>query len=122
MIRFAISPGEDKLLEIASTGKSLPGEYQGFPAYPTAFVLGSNIELNFIGDCTSMQSSLQSSSFDANASVKYGPVNVSASHKSSKTHSKTRMESTATGMKISIQAPQIISWVQTLTPALPHIR
>ncbi|KAK8113507.1 hypothetical protein PG984_014033 [Apiospora sp. TS-2023a] len=31
----------------------------------------------------------------------------------------TKMESTATGCKISIQAPQIVAWVETLMPQLP---
>jgi len=93
--------------------------YQLFSSYPTAFIVAANVELTFSGDTTHLKSSLESSSTEANISVGYGPFSLSASHKQSKNKSKTRMESTATGMKISLQAPQIIGWVQTLLPELP---
>jgi len=97
-----------------------PAEYQQFPAYPTAFVVAANVELNFNGDCSELSSAIKSTTTEANGSVGWGPFAVSGSHKQSKTQSSTRSESTATGMRISLQAPQIIAWAQTLLPRLPR--
>ncbi|KAF3901320.1 hypothetical protein ABW20_dc0101226 [Dactylellina cionopaga] len=117
---FPLSPGEGQLLEYAQRNEVPKADYQQFSSYPTAFVIASNVELGFSGDTSSLESSLEASSSDANASVGVGPFSCSASHKSSKSKSKTRTETTATGMKISLQAPQIIAWVQTLLPKLPR--
>ena len=95
-------------------------DYQQFSSFPTAFVIAADVELSFNGDTSSLQSSLESSSTEANVSVGWGPFAVSASHKQSQTKAATRTETTATGMKISLQAPQIIGWVQTLLPKLPR--
>ena len=53
----------------------------------------------FSGDTTSLESAVEASSTEANLSVGYGPFAVSGSHKQSKSSSKTKMESTATGCK-----------------------
>lgn len=81
-------------------------------------------------------------STDSNANVSYGPF-VSARYANEliirmeysvtnifpqySTHVKTgnkstshRMEVTATGMKISFRAPQIIGWVSEILPELPR--
>ena len=118
-LSFPLSPGEKALQETVAANAALDSRFQGFPAYPTAFVVAANVELSFNGDTASLASSLEASSTEANASVGWGPFAVSAAHKQSQNKSKTRTETTATGMKISIQAPQIISWVQTLLPKLP---
>ena len=95
-------------------------DYQQFSSYPTAFVVAASVELSFSGDTSNLEGALQASSTEANVSVGWGPFGVSASHKQSSSKNKTRTESTATGMKISLQAPQIIAWVQTLLPKLPR--
>ena len=118
-LSFPLSPGEKALQETVAASTALDSRFQGFPAYPTAFVVAANVELSFNGDTASLASSLEASSTEANASIGYGPFAVSAGHKQSQNKSKTRTETTATGMKISLQAPQIISWVQTLLPKLP---
>ncbi|KAF5716168.1 hypothetical protein FMUND_6511 [Fusarium mundagurra] len=116
---FKISPGEDVLRDAFNNGKNLTGEYQQFSSYPTAFVIAADIELSFSGDTTKLESAVSASSTQANVSVGWGPFAVSGSHSSSKSKSKTKMESTATGCRISVEAPQIVGWVQTLLPMLP---
>ncbi|VTT61516.1 unnamed protein product [Fusarium fujikuroi] len=116
---FKISPGEDVLRDAFDNGKNLTGEYQQFSSYPTAFVIAADIELSFSGDTTKLESAVSASSTQANVSVGWGPFAVSGSHSSSKSKSKTKMESTATGCRISVEAPQIVGWVQTLLPMLP---
>lgn len=116
---FALSPGPEEIHNLVAQNKPLSPEYTEFCSYPTAFVVASNVELEFSGDTLSLESALESSSTEANVEVGYGPFSLSASHKSAKTKSKTRAESTATGMRISLQAPQIISWVSELLPKLP---
>ncbi|MCJ1379933.1 hypothetical protein MMC17_003036 [Xylographa soralifera] len=117
---FPLSPGETELLKMVNGKNPVHADFQQFSSYPTAFVIAANVEIGFSGDTSSLQSTLESSSTEANVSVGWGPFAVSGSHKQSKTKSMTRMESTATGMKISLQAPQIIGWVQTLLPKLPR--
>ncbi|KAL6699848.1 hypothetical protein J3F84DRAFT_345153 [Trichoderma pleuroticola] len=51
---------------------------------------------------------VSASSTSANLSVGYGPFALSASHSSFKSKSRTKMDSTATGCKISVQVPQIV--------------
>ena len=99
--------------------RTLDADYQQFSLYLTAFVIAANVELSFSGNTSTLESALEASSTQANMSVGWGPFGISASHKQASSKSKTRMESTAAGMKISLQAPQIIAWVQTLLPQLP---
>ncbi|KAI9769288.1 MAG: hypothetical protein M1839_003765 [Geoglossum umbratile] len=117
---FPLSPGEVSLQKAAAENKPPEAEYQLFSSFPTAFVVATDVELNFTGDTVDLQGAIESSSTEANVSVGYGPFSLAASHKQSKTKSKTSMENTATGMRISLQAPQIIGWVQNLLPALPR--
>ncbi|KAM0283934.1 hypothetical protein ACHAO9_009460 [Fusarium lateritium] len=116
---FKISPGEDVFKDAFNNGKNLKGEYQQFSSYPTAFIIAADIELSFSGDTTKLESAVSASSTQANVSVGWGPFAVSGSHSSSKSKSRTKMESTATGCRISVEAPQIVGWVQTLLPMLP---
>lgn len=116
---FKISPGPQALQKAAITNTPVATDYTLFSSYPNAFVIACNVELEFSGDTSSLQSSMEASSTEGNASIGIGPFSISAAHKNSKTSSKTKAESTATGMRISMQAPQIIAWVQELLPALP---
>ncbi|KAL7946421.1 hypothetical protein V8C42DRAFT_357282 [Trichoderma barbatum] len=116
---FKISPGEDALRKAFDDEQTLDGDYQQFSSFPTAFVVAADVELSFSGDTTKLESAVSASSTSANLSVGYGPFSVAGSHSSSKSKSRTKMESTATGCKISVQAPQIVGWVQTLLPQLP---
>ncbi|KAK3365596.1 hypothetical protein B0T24DRAFT_710717 [Lasiosphaeria ovina] len=116
---FKISPGEEALKKAFENEESLIGAYQQFSSYPSAFVVAADIELSFSGDTTKLESAVSASSTSANLSVGYGPFAISGSHSSSKSKSRTKMESTATGCRISVEAPQIVGWVQTLLPELP---
>ncbi|KAK0706084.1 hypothetical protein B0T26DRAFT_755616 [Lasiosphaeria miniovina] len=120
--RFDISPGEARLKQMYENEEVPAGYYQQFSSYPTAFVVAADVELSFSGDTSALESAVSASSTSANVSVGYGPFAVSASRSQSKSNSKTKMQSTATGCKISIQAPQIVGWVQTLLPQLPRPR
>lgn len=44
----------------------------------------------------------------------------SANLKTASASTNQRMETTATGMKLSFQAPQIIGWVSEILPELPR--
>ena len=113
---FPLSSGPEKLHEYVRNNKPVNAKYPEFCSYPTALVIACNVELEFSGNTTSLESALESSSTEANLSVGYGPFSVSGSHKQSKSKSNTKAESTATGMRISLQAPQVIAWVQELLP------
>ncbi|KAL6798483.1 hypothetical protein J3E68DRAFT_449402 [Trichoderma sp. SZMC 28012] len=119
---FEISPGEAVLKAAFEGEKNLEGKYQQFSSYPTAFVVAADVELSFSGDTTKLESAVSASSTSANLSVGYGPFALSGSHSSSKSKSRTKMDSTATGCKISVQAPQIVGWIQTLLPELPKAK
>ncbi|PNP76706.1 hypothetical protein FNYG_10125 [Fusarium nygamai] len=94
--------------------------YPYFPSYPTAFIVASNVELEFRGDTTSLEEAVESSHTDAQVKVGYGPFSLSASHSQDKSSAKTKMETTATGTRITLEAPAIIGWVSQLVPQLPR--
>lgn len=94
--------------------------YPYFPSYPTSFIVASGIELEFRGDTTHLESAVESSHFDAQVKVGYGPFSLSASHSQDKSSAKTKMETTATGTRITLEAPAIIGWVSQLVPQLPR--
>lgn len=119
----ALSPGPANLHDyIDKKDRNTLEKYSYFPSYPTAFIIASNIELEFRGDTTHMEEAMESSHFDANVKVGYGPFSLSASHSQDKTSAKTKMETTATGTRITLVAPAIIGWVSTLLPKLPRTR
>ena len=115
----ALSPGALSLHKFIDQkdNKSL-AQYPYFPSYPTAFIVASNIELEFSGDTSNLESAVESSHTDAQVKVGWGPFSLSASHSQDKTSSKTKMETTATGTRITLEAPAIIGWVSQLLPQL----
>ncbi|KAI8716368.1 hypothetical protein NCS52_00930200 [Fusarium sp. LHS14.1] len=117
----ALSPGPHDLHTYINN-KDTKGleKYSYFPSYPTAFIVASNVELEFRGDTTNLEEAIESSSFDANLKVGYGPFSLGASHKQDSSSAKTKMETTATGTRISLEAPAIIGWVSTMLPPLPR--
>ncbi|EXL65667.1 hypothetical protein FOPG_18115 [Fusarium oxysporum f. sp. conglutinans race 2 54008] len=117
----ALSPGPSELHRFINNKEQKPLEkFSYFPSYPTSFVIASNVELEFRGDTTHLEQAVESSHFDANLKVGYGPFSLSASHSQDKSSSKTKMETTATGTRIKIEAPSIIGWVTTMLPKLPR--
>ncbi|KAJ4258562.1 hypothetical protein NW757_003130 [Fusarium falciforme] len=117
----ALSPGPHDLHTYINNKDSKSLErYSYFPSYPTAFIVASNVELEFRGDTTNLEEAIDSSSFDANLKVGYGPFSLGASHKQDSASAKTKMETTATGTRISLEAPAIIGWVSTMLPPLPR--
>ena len=118
-----LSPGWNELkVAIENRDTTTLSKFAHFPSYPTAFVVASNIELEFHGTTTALEEAIEASSLDANLKVSYGPFSLGASHKQDRKSAKTKMESTATGTRISLEAPAIIGWVSTLLPELPRPR
>ncbi|KAK4228622.1 hypothetical protein QBC38DRAFT_523461 [Podospora fimiseda] len=116
-----LSPGWSalkKFIDAKSTDELV--KYAYFPSYPTAFIIASNVEMEFRGDTTHLEEAIESSSFNANLKVSYGPFKLSSSHKQDKSSAKAKMETTATGTRISLEAPCIIGWVTTMLPQLPR--
>lgn len=117
----ALSPGPSKLRDyIEKKDTKTLEQYGYFPSYPTAFIVAANIELEFRGDTTNLEDAMESSHFDANVKVGYGPFSLSASHSQDKSSAKTKMETTATGTRITLEAPAIVGWVHTMLPQLPR--
>ncbi|KAF3911056.1 hypothetical protein AA313_de0204049 [Arthrobotrys entomopaga] len=107
----AISPGALDLHKLIDqkNDKAL-AKYPYFPSYPTSFIVASNVELEFRGDTTALEEAVESSHTDAQVKVGYGPFSLSASHSQDKSSAKTKMETTATGTRITLEAPAIIGW------------
>ncbi|KAK6352526.1 hypothetical protein TWF730_009350 [Orbilia blumenaviensis] len=117
----AISPGALDLHKlIDQKNDSALAKYPHFPSYPTAFIVASNVELEFRGDTAALEEAVESSHTDAQVKVGYGPFSLSASHSQDKSSAKTKMETTATGTRITLEAPSIIGWVSQLVPQLPR--
>ncbi|SCO92498.1 uncharacterized protein FRV6_16626 [Fusarium oxysporum] len=94
--------------------------YPYFPSYPTAFIVASNVELEFRGDTSALEEAVESSHTDAQVKIGYGPFSLSGSHSQDKSSAKTKMETTATGTRITLEAPSIIGWISQLVPQLPR--
>ncbi|PON24680.1 hypothetical protein TGAM01_v206610 [Trichoderma gamsii] len=117
---FTISPGHEVLREAVEQDLPVEMSHAQFCSYPSAFIVASNVELEFHGNTAWLESSLEASAAEARASIGWGPfVLGSSSFKSSKSGSKSRIQSTETGVQVSLQTPQIIAWTQELLPALP---
>jgi hypothetical protein len=97
-------------------------KYPYFPSYPTAFIVAANVQLEFRGDTTALEEAVEASHTDAQAKVGWGPFSLSASHSQDKSSAKTKMETTATGTRITLEAPAIIGWVSQLVPQLPRTK
>lgn len=106
---FLISPGSERLYETVSGIRAMDAEYAEFCSSRSAFVIATNVQLEFSGYTTHMENVFSSSSTEANVPVGYGPFSLSASHEQSKSKSKTRYGSTAAGMRISLQTLQLIA-------------
>ncbi|RAL15379.1 uncharacterized protein BO97DRAFT_210257 [Aspergillus homomorphus CBS 101889] len=111
-----LSPGPEKLHQYVQENKTIPAQYAKFPSYNTAFVVACNIELEFSGDTSALESLLDSSDIELSPSLSYGPFVIPRSSK----RSKVSTESTTTGLRVSLQRPQIVGWVQELLPELPN--
>ncbi|KAF2793192.1 hypothetical protein K505DRAFT_244956 [Melanomma pulvis-pyrius CBS 109.77] len=117
----ALSPGALSLHKyIDQKNSEALSKYPYFPSYPTAFIVASNVELEFRGDTTALEEAVESSHTDAQTKVGWGPFSLSASHSQDKSSAKTKMETTATGTRITLEAPAIIGWVSQLVPQLPR--
>lgn len=121
-----LSPGPERLHQWMdaqrkdSESLSSLAMYNVFPAFPTSFIVACNTEVEFVGDTTAIEQHFRSVSNSASASVGWGPFSASASFHSQSSSSDFRMETTATGYKITFAAPQIIAWVSQILPALPR--
>ncbi|KAL6897443.1 hypothetical protein GGI43DRAFT_423858 [Trichoderma evansii] len=117
---FTISPGRDILKEAVEQDVPAEVAHAQFCSYPNAFVIASNVELEFNGNTEWLKNTLEASATEARASVGWGPFKFGSNfYKSSMSSPKSRIQSTETGVRISLQAPQIIAWIQELLPALP---
>ncbi|KAK6511799.1 hypothetical protein TWF481_000705 [Arthrobotrys musiformis] len=117
----AISPGALDLHKlIDQKNEKALAKYPHFPSYPTSFIVASNVELEFRGDTTALEEAVESSHTDAQVKIGYGPFSLSGSHSQDKSSAKTKMETTATGTRITLEAPAIIGWVSQLVPQLPR--
>lgn len=116
-----LSPGAPDLHKLIDqkNDKAL-ADYPYFPSYCTAFVVASNVELEFRGNTAALEEAVESSHTDAQVKVGYGPFSLSASHSQDKSKANTKMETTATGTRITLEAPAIIGWVSQLVPKLPR--
>ncbi|RFU76095.1 hypothetical protein TARUN_6167 [Trichoderma arundinaceum] len=117
---FKLSPGHIALQKAVEDHTLVETDYTQYCSYPKAFVIASNVMIEFNGNTASLESNLQASATETNPEVVWGPFTLASSlHRSSKSNSKIRTQSTTTGMRVHLQEPQIIAWVQEPLPALP---
>ncbi|KIJ39755.1 hypothetical protein M422DRAFT_257348 [Sphaerobolus stellatus SS14] len=95
--------------------------YSTFPLYPTAFLVACNVVLEISGSTSSLQTHMNSSNTSASLSVGYGPFSSNASGSHSSSNAGSHCQTTASGCRIEIKAPQIIGWISQMVPALPRI-
>ncbi|KIJ45007.1 hypothetical protein M422DRAFT_251655 [Sphaerobolus stellatus SS14] len=120
-----ISPGFTRLRELmesqAPNAQSELAMYSTFPLYPTAFLVACNVVLEISGSTSSLQTYMNSSNTSVSLSVGYGPFSANASGSHSSSNAGSNCQTTASGCRIEIKAPQIIGWISQMVPALPRI-
>lgn len=107
-----ISPGPSRIHEMIKDGEDEKSGEWAFPAYPTSFIIAAGTTIEFKGEAKAIEEFWKGGS----EVVGYGPWSVSGSAAAAQ----TRVESTSTGCKISLGAPQIIGWVNQTVPSLPR--
>ncbi|KAH8145973.1 uncharacterized protein LAJ45_09895 [Morchella importuna] len=120
-----LSPGAPKIQSLlAARNDEALAEYGLFPTYPTAFIVAANTEIEIACGEAHADEFMKASASNTNMAVRYGPwgAKASANLKTENSSSNSRMEATATGMKLSFQAPQIIGWVSEILPQLPRAK
>jgi len=121
-----LSPGPEVLHDLMKKQNKDPKSinslamYNVFPAFPTAFIVAADTVLEFTGKTEHIEKHFHSVSDSASLSVGWGPFSVSGGFHSHSARGQFRMETTATGCKLSFGAPQIIAWVSQILPALPR--
>lgn len=121
-----LSPGAEELQKLiakqgedASVLKTL-AQYNTFPAFPTSFIIAADTVLEFTGDTRAIEKHFHSETNTGSVSFGWGPFSVEGGFTQSSSREEFHMETTATGVKISFAAPQIIAWVSEILPALPR--
>jgi hypothetical protein len=95
-------------------------QYNKFPAFPTSFIVASDVVFEFTGNTQNIEKHFHGESNTASARFGWGPFSVGASFHQASSRADFHMEATATGVKISFAATQIIAWVSQILPALPR--
>ncbi|KAF4947159.1 hypothetical protein FGADI_10615 [Fusarium gaditjirri] len=107
-----VSPGSSRIHEMIKNWEDDKSGEWAFPAYPTSFIVAANTTIEFKGETRAIEELWRASG----ESVGYGPWSVSCSAAAEQ----TRVDSTPTGCNIKFGAPQIIAWVNQITPSLPR--
>ncbi|KIJ25053.1 hypothetical protein M422DRAFT_274042, partial [Sphaerobolus stellatus SS14] len=120
-----ISPGFTRLRELmesqAPNAQSELAMHGTFPLYPTAFLVACNVVLEISESTSSLQTYMNSSNTSVSLSVSYSPFSANASGSHSSSNAGSNCQTTASGCRIEIKAPQIIGWISQMVPALPRI-
>ncbi|KIJ29622.1 hypothetical protein M422DRAFT_268967 [Sphaerobolus stellatus SS14] len=120
-----ISPGFTRLRELMESqvpnAQSELAMHGTFPLYPTAFLVTCNVVLEISESTSSLQTYMNSSNTSVSLSVSYSPFSANASGSHSSSNASSNCQTTASGCRIEIKAPQIIGWISQMVPALPRI-
>ncbi|KIM21913.1 hypothetical protein M408DRAFT_29161 [Serendipita vermifera MAFF 305830] len=95
-------------------------EYSLFPHFSTAFILATNLVLEFKGETADISSYFHSDQNSASLSVGYGPFSISGSYSHQSSDQNSTCQTTSDGCRITVKAPQIIGWVSQILPPLPR--
>ncbi len=114
-----VSPGE--LSEINFVNKIQPGNAQKYllPQYVTGLLMSRNIELDFETDNLEYSTRAVRESYSASLSGGFGPWSASFSFNHGRSHSTTRIETTATGLRVNIPGAQVIGYYTQVVPKFP---
>jgi hypothetical protein len=97
-----LSPGAQSIQTwIKGLNQSELAQYNQFPAYPTSFILASDTQIEFSGKTDHIENHFSAHSDSGSVSVGYGPWSVNSSFHHSASRAAFRMETTATGCKLS---------------------
>ena len=114
-----MSPGRE--LSEADFYKSLVGDRYLYklPEYPTSFLLGRNIELEFSGLDSSVVTSTMNEMSHTSGGGGFLFFHASASVTKSKSTSSVNIQRTADGMKIKVPGAQLMGYYTQVVPRFP---
>ncbi len=114
-----MSPGESSEKDFVSKIQTNRDVKYLLPQYVTGLLLARNVELDFQTESLEYSTRAVRESYGASLSGGFAFFSTSFSFNHGRSHSTTRMETTATGVRVSIPGAQVIGYYTQVVPRFP---
>ncbi len=117
-----VSPGEFSEKEFVTKIQSSSEEKYLLPQYVTGLLFARNVELDFQTESLEYSTRAVRESYSASLSGGFAFWSASFAFNHGRSHSTSRMETTATGVRVSIPGAQVIGYYTQVVPKFPPPR